>query len=189
MLDMNQDNGYKEWIMELERLHLPRWDELPELDLYMDQVVTLVERYLNPLLKSQGKEKLLTKSMVNNYVKLQLIPAPIKKQYSRKHLAYLIAITVLKQVVTIKEVRQGVLNLTMVVGEKNAYNYFVEEQEKAVHLVAASLAGQQSVPVEIENTDENKLALRMAAAAFAAKIAAEKLVEVQSEDNPWSESS
>ena len=66
---MSQANALERWINEIAEIHLPRWDELPELDLYMDQVVTLVERYLNPLM-SQSKEKLLTKSMVNNYVKL-----------------------------------------------------------------------------------------------------------------------
>lgn len=179
---MSQNNTLEQWIEEIYELHLPRWNELPQLDLYMDQVVTLIERYLKPLLMP-SEEKVLTKSMVNNYVKLQMIPAPVKKQYSRKHLAYLIVITVLKQVVTIKEVKQGVVNLTKIVGEKNAYNYFIEEQEKALHLIAESLSKKQTFPVTVEPVDENKLALRMAAMAFASKIAAEKLVEFQSPKN------
>ena len=176
---MSQANALERCINEIAEIHLPRWDELPELDLYMDQVVTLVERYLNPLM-SQSKEKLLTKSMVNNYVKLQLIPPPIRKQYSRKHLAYLIAITVLKQVVTIKEVKQGVVNLTKITGEKNAYNYFVQEQERAIHVVAASLSHRHEFCFDSQDIEESKLALKMASMAFATKIAAEKLVEYQS---------
>lgn len=176
---MSKNNTLEQWIDEISELHLPRWNELPQLDLYMDQVVTLIERYLRPLL-NPSDEKVLTKSMVNNYVKLQMIPAPVKKQYSRKHLAYLIVITVLKQVVTIKEVKQGVMNLTEIVGEKNAYNYFIEEQEKALHLMAVSIREKKELPLNLEPVDENKLALRMAAMAFATKIAAEKLVVAQS---------
>lgn len=176
---MSQENELQLWVDEIAKVHLPRWDELPELDLYMDQVVTLVERYLNPLM-NQSNEKMLTKSMVNNYVKLQLIPAPVRKQYSRRHLAFLIAITVLKQIVTIKEVKQGIMNQARVSGEKNAYNYFVEETERAIHVVATCLKESHDVPVHFQDVEESKLALKMAAVAFATKIAAEKLVEIQS---------
>lgn len=181
---MSQVKELESWVDEISQVHLPRWHELPELDLYMDQVVTLVERYLSPLMV-QGTEKMLTKSMVNNYVKLQLIPAPVKKQYSRRHLAFLIAITVLKQVVTIKEVKQGIMNLAKVTGEKNAYNYFVEEQERAIHGVANSLMENHDIPIEFQDVDESKLALKMASMAFATKIAAERLVFIQSGDDSW----
>lgn len=68
----------KEWGAELESFRLPRWEELPDLELYMDQVITLIDRYLSPVIQGE-KHPLLTSSMVNNYVKLGLIPAPTKK--------------------------------------------------------------------------------------------------------------
>ena len=71
----------------LEAPQLPSWESLPQLDLYMDQVMVLMERYL--ALFSDGKDKLITPSMINNYVKLGLIPPPVKKKYSREHLARL----------------------------------------------------------------------------------------------------
>lgn len=179
---MDRNEEFIKWVNEIQKIHLPRWDELPELDLYMDQVVTLVERYLNPLIKpGVGKERILTKAMVNNYVKLQLIPAPIKKQYSKKHLAYLFVITVLKQVVTIKEIKQGVDYLVDIVGEKNAYNYFVEEQERAIHTVANSLLNRVEAPVDVPE-EKSKLPLKMAVLSFATKIAAEKLIELNSNE-------
>lgn len=74
----------------------------------MDQVRTLVDRYLSPVIQGE-KHPLLTSSMVNNYVKLGLIPAPVKKRYNKEHVAFLLAITTLKQVLTIPEIKEGIL--------------------------------------------------------------------------------
>lgn len=78
---------------------LPRWDALPDLELYMDQVTSLVGRYLQ-------EERGLTASMVNNYVKHKIMPAPVRKKYTREHLAYLIVICTLKPVLPIPTIRQ-----------------------------------------------------------------------------------
>lgn len=82
---------------------LPKWDDLPELELYMDQVIALMEKYLADI--STPDSKLITPSMINNYVKLGIIPAPLKKKYSREHLAYLIIICSLKQVMPISNIK------------------------------------------------------------------------------------
>lgn len=75
---------------------LPSWEDLPDFGLYMDQVLSLMERYLgDPTLTG---EKPLTASMVNNYVKTGVIPAPEKKKYTRVHLASLIVVSTLKTV-------------------------------------------------------------------------------------------
>ena len=68
---------------------LPYWDELPEIDLYMDQVIALMDKYLS-FHKTDDNTTIVTHSMINNYVKLGMMPAPIKKKYSREHIAYLI---------------------------------------------------------------------------------------------------
>ena len=72
--------------MEDTRIELPQWETLPDIGLYMDQVITLMERTFAPFLP--GAE--ITKSMVNNYVKVELIPRPIGKKYDREHLALLL---------------------------------------------------------------------------------------------------
>lgn len=173
---MDLENGLQTWIDELRQIHLPRWDELPVLDLYMDQVVTLIERYLGALV-SEENEKMLTKSMVNNYVKLQLIPPPVKRQYSRRHLAFLIVITLLKQIMPIKEVKDAILLQAKYSGEKEAYNYYIEEQEKAIHGLVSCLTREEIVELDFKELDENYFALKMATMAFAAKIAATKLID------------
>lgn len=87
-----------------EKLHarkIPLWSELPELDLYMDQIIVLMEKYLG----SNPEDKLITPSMINNYVKLGIIPPPFKKKYSKTHIAYLIIICSLKQVMPIADIK------------------------------------------------------------------------------------
>ena len=66
-------------------LHFPRWHELPEFELYMDQVIGLVEKYLRPLYPENKAP--ITPSMINNYVKQRILPPPENKRYGKKHLA------------------------------------------------------------------------------------------------------
>ena len=89
-----------EWLRGLENFDLPDWDDLPQLDLYMDQVILLLTRYLAPLERS-GDEKTITASIINNYVRMKVMPPPVKKRYSRVHLAYLVMICTLKQSLSI----------------------------------------------------------------------------------------
>ncbi len=108
---------------------LPRWEELPEIELYMDQVIAVMERYLSiymPL--SDGR--IITPSIINNYVKLKVIPAPKAKKYSRTHLAYLIVICILKQTLSIKSI-SGMINLGLETADiKTLYNTFCDSYEQ-----------------------------------------------------------
>ena len=164
------EQGLKEWQEQLNSLHLPRWEELPDLGLYMDQVITIMEHYLEPVFPEQ--EKILTPAMINNYVKLRMIPKPDKKKYGREHLAYLVAITILKQVLTIQEVRDGIVWQAEKMGAKQAYNLFCEEQERVLRELFES-QGTSSFP------STERLALRMAVQAFASKRMAEKMIELE----------
>lgn len=84
-------------------LHIPRWEELPQIPLYMDQVV----QYLNDTLDClnfSGDKPLLTASMVNNYVKNSIIKKPERKQYKPYHLAFLIVVVLMKRTFSLKEI-------------------------------------------------------------------------------------
>ena len=87
-------------LQQQSKKSLPKWEELPDIDLYMDQVIALMNRYLD----NRTKDKMITPSMVNNYVKMKVMPAPVKKKYTREHLMYLIVICVLKQVIPLSSV-------------------------------------------------------------------------------------
>ncbi|MBO0422375.1 fatty acid-binding protein DegV [Enterococcus plantarum] len=165
------------WGQELVNVHLPRWHELPELELYMDQVITLVERYLSPVILKE-KHTLLTSSMVNNYVKLGLIPAPHKKRYNQKHLAFLIAITLLKQVLTIPEIKQGILYQGAAVGIREAYNLFCDEQEAAIAVVVAQALGTEPVAAFDQPIPVEFLIVKGATLSFATKLFTEKAIEL-----------
>ena len=86
----------EERIEKIIKHHLPRWNELPEIDLYLDQVVNYLEKYLG-ILGSNDDDKIITKTMINNYVKQGIMPAPEKKKYGKTHIAYLMLFFILKQ--------------------------------------------------------------------------------------------
>ena len=94
-----------EWDRLLNGYQLPGWDEFPELPLYMDQVIYLMNQYLSPLPQAV-EQKLITPAMINNYVKLGIIPRPMKKRYGRMHLAFLIMVCLLKQTISIVEIKK-----------------------------------------------------------------------------------
>ncbi len=169
---------------ELLAFTIPRWEELPDIELYMDQVITFIEKHLCTLITGEGK-KIITSSMINNYVKLGLIPKPIKRRYNKTHLAYLFAISILKNVFTIQEVKDGILFQANIDGEKMAYNNFCEEQENAIKIL-----GQQIKSADIEEEskinlevliDKNNRAIKFATFSFASKIIGEKIICLQRE--------
>lgn len=165
------------WGEDIANHHLPRWEELPDLELYMDQVITYIENKVSIFSDSKDK-KLLTPSMVNNYVKLKLIPKPIKKKYNRVHLAYLIAISILKQVLTIQEIKDGIMYQVKVCGEKEAYNLFCYEQEEAIRSMVKQISSKDK-KVDLTSIDLDNIIVKTATLAFASKIIAEKAIELQ----------
>ena len=82
----------------------PAWDQLPDLGLYMDQVITYMERQCRALYPETGS--ILTPSMINNYVKCGLVKRPSGKKYDRVQLAQLMMLCTLKQVASLEEMKQ-----------------------------------------------------------------------------------
>lgn len=121
--------------MTNERIHhftCPVWTDFPDIELYMDQVISVLERYLTPFFPEE--EKCITSTMINNYVKQRLLPPPENKRYGKKHLAYLFMISILKRFMQLSEISTLVDNLVREMGEEGAFNLFSEE-------LTASLAG------------------------------------------------
>ena len=113
------------------KIHIPRWNELPEIDLYLDQVVNYLEKYLTQY-SANKEDKIITKTMINNYVKQGIMPAPEKKKYSRAHIAYLMVICILKQVYSISDIGK-LISLTIQYFElSKAYNIFCANLEISV---------------------------------------------------------
>ena len=85
-------------------MSLAKWNQLPSLDLYLDQVLLYVNQETASFLNQN--EKLLTASMINNYVKHGYLPKPQKKKYSRHQIARLIVLTICKSVFSISDISQ-----------------------------------------------------------------------------------
>mgnify|MGYP002608780976 CR=1 FL=1 len=78
-------------------------EEIPNIDLYMDQVTTFMEEHLKNTRRYE-EDKVLTKTMINNYAKNNLLPPPVKKKYSKDHLLLLIFIYYFKSILSIKDI-------------------------------------------------------------------------------------
>ena len=125
---LNEDfNKWKEYILNYK---LPRWDDLPDIGYYMDQVIEFTEKHLSNF--STGESgKLITPSIINNYVKHKIIPAPVKKRYFKEQIALLIIVCILKTVIPISSI-QNIINSELETKSlKDLYNSFCVEQEKA----------------------------------------------------------
>ena len=93
------------WLNELNNFSFKNYEELPDIDLYMDQVVTFLDKQLY-IFQNNTLDKQITPSMINNYVKGEVLPSPISKKYNREHLALIEEICTLKQVLSIADVKQ-----------------------------------------------------------------------------------
>lgn len=99
------------------------WEEIPDLGLYSEQIVSFINDKLRVF--NFDDDKLLTSSMVNNYVKMGLIPKPVKKKYYREHIAYLMVISILKPVLSIKDIQKGIALQLNIFNVKIAFNEFM----------------------------------------------------------------
>ena len=97
----------RRWEKYLERFWLPEWKELPDLGLYMDQVVKLLQDYLDYMPPEMKDGQTITAAAINNYVRIKVMPEPQKKRYYRVHIAYLIIICTLKQSLSIAFIRNS----------------------------------------------------------------------------------
>ena len=107
-----------------------RPEDIPNIDLYMDQVTTFMEEHLKKTRRHPG-DKILTKTMINNYAKNDLLPPPTKKKYSREHMLVLIFIYYFKNLLSITDI-QALLNPLTEKYFKNDKDFGMEEVYKEV---------------------------------------------------------
>ena len=98
------ENDHDRLQTEIGRYKPVPWDQIPDLGLYMDQVITFITRAYEPLYGDSTK-RYLSAPMINNYVKNRLIPRPSGKKYSRLQIAMLIMIVALKRVCVMEDIR------------------------------------------------------------------------------------
>lgn len=145
----------------------PAWEELPSIPLYMDQVILYLGESLELFQREEGAS-LLTSSMINNYVKSGLIPHPEKKKYGKEHLAGLMAVCMLKQVLSIQDIKTLLGGAAMDAG---AYELFREAHTAAVQETCRALEETCRTGADLKQA-----ALLLAAEANAKRAAAEHIL-------------
>ena len=93
------------WDGFINAYSLPAWEAIPDFGLYMDQVIVLLQQYLS-FIPSEGKESFVTASTINNYVRLKVMPAPVKRKYYRIHIAWVMMILTLKLSLSISDIQR-----------------------------------------------------------------------------------
>ena len=155
-----------------ERLRTQRpvpWDQLPDFSLYMDQVLSYMDRQVIRFDEDDG----LTSAMVNNYTKSGLVPRAAGKKYNREHLAYLTAICVLKQVMSTRDM--DLLIKQELQGERSVadgYAAFCESLDKALNITA------DEMELYLDESTLADAAIHFALLSYAAGVASNRYVSL-----------
>lgn len=130
---------------------LPKYNEIPSVGLYLEQTA----KYISEI--NYNGEPVITGSMISNYVKKGLISNPVKKQYSRDQIAYLIFIAIAKSVLSMEDIRLLIEMQKQSYPNEIAYNYLVEEFENVVGYVFGLKDEMETIG---KNNHEVKVMLR-----------------------------
>ena len=114
----------------IQGFHLPRYQDLPNMGLYLEQTTKYINHFLAPLGCIE-----ITSSMISNYVKKGLIPSPVKKQYYADQIAYLFFISIAKQVLSMENIIALIDRQKTTYRIPVAYDYFCVEVENMLYYV------------------------------------------------------
>ena len=124
VIEMKKLLNDTELLQTISSFRLPRYHELPNMGLYLEQTTNYVNQCLAPL----GCIT-VTNSMIRNYVKMGLVRNPVKKQYDANHIAHLLCISILKTVVSLEEIGSFFFCQQRTYSDETAYNYCIREME------------------------------------------------------------
>lgn len=144
---MNINN---ELAKKLENFRLPRFNEITNVGLYLEQTTKFINQSLSLLNQPE-----ITTSMISNYVKLKLIPNPQKKQYSNNHIALLILISLAKTVISLDDIRYLLTIQSDNFAQEKTYDLFCEEFE--AYLKAIFGIKDQVIQPPINSSNEREL--------------------------------
>ena len=105
MMTIETEDLLNSILKSLDRIDYIHPEDIPNIDLYMDQVTTFMDRKLKDSTRNPKEDKILTKTMINNYAKNDLLPPPVKKKYSKEHVLLLIFIYYYKGIMSISDIQ------------------------------------------------------------------------------------
>nr|WP_315022855.1 DUF1836 domain-containing protein [uncultured Aminipila sp.] len=144
------------------------WEDIPDIDLYMDQVLNYMTRQHIGLESGET----LTSAMVNNYIKKELLPRAKGKRYERKHIAYLTAICLFKQILSVDSTKELLNNQLLESDIKSFYEKYCTKLDTAYDAVG------EKIQENMTEQDISELVLELAISSYAQKIACERLLEL-----------
>ena len=178
----------RRWEKYLDEYRLPAWEELPNIGLYMDQVVTLLTQYLDYMPPELKEEQVITPAAINNYVRKKIMPEPIRKKYYRVHIAYLIMVCTLKQCLSIPTL-QTIIPMSLSEEEvRQTYSSYVKRHRmactyfvKQVRIAAGGILDHEPES-EITTDDTSDLISMVAVISGFSRLMAEKLLLLEGKD-------
>ncbi len=177
----------RRWERSLKNYHLPVWEELPTIELYMEQVIALLSQWLYFLPAEDNQGEVVTPTAINNYVRLKIMPAPNKKKYSRIHIAYLIMICTLKQSVSIAYVQKMIpMGLTEDEVRIVYSDYVKQHRDAAMYFIKQVRANSRDIlsseETETSSGAVSRIVMLTAVLAGFSKLMTEKIVNLQGQD-------
>ena len=151
--------------------HCPRWDEFPDVELYADQVLSVMQRHVSFF--EDNVEMSFTSNMINNYVKQKIVKPPVNKKYDRVHLAYFTVVCLLKNLFSIAEICDGIEFMMQSGNVKDLYGIFCEELESAIRTTFDPVKFPHKPPCD--NSRELEI-IRAACFAFANLVFTKQII-------------
>ena len=164
----------KQLKQRLEQERPVAWEELPDLALYMDQVISYIPRQLI----SFKEEDQLTSAMVNNYIKDGLVPRADGKRYGPVHLGYLTAVCAMKKVLSVKDMRAMLDSVPDSKEPRSIYNYFCRALDTALSEAAANL------DADTPEDELPQLALSLGLRSYANQLACARVLDIIRQNSP-----
>ncbi len=178
----------RRWEKYLEDFKLPSWKEIPDIGLYMEQVIILLKDYLDYLPPELKDEQIITAATINNYVRTKIMPEPVKKKYYRIHIAYLVMICTMKQILPIAVISRIIpMNISDEEVE-HIYERYSDRHRKTIQyflgqirLVAGPILDHKEVIAESATDTDDLITMCTIFAGFS-KLLAEKLLLLDGKD-------
>lgn len=177
------------WEKAISDFKLPDWETIPDIGLYMDQVIVLLSQYLalvsvitNKKTDDENEPGVFTAAAINNYVRLKVMPAPVKKKYYRVHIAYLIIIFTLKQSLGINVIRDIIPSDLSEESVKELYDGYVKEYHEVSLSYVDIVKTRVTVLLDAKKEDDSKVTrfiIQEALTAGFSRILSEKLVALK----------
>ena len=133
---------------------LPRYNEIPNVGLYLKQVVKLISEAVEPCFGLKVSD-----TMLSNYVKMHIVSGPVKKMYYRDQIASLIFVVLAKSVLSLDNIQTMLKMQEKSYSPETAYNYFCDEFENALKYVSGR--NSEMLPVASESAEEKQLLRRV----------------------------